>query len=73
LAACNKPTSTSGTFAITSNPDARAIIEVEVAEAVLEAEVVGVTKEPSVAYFWVTMPSKGAVMTVLAVLNLDLL
>ncbi len=24
----------------------------------------GVTKEPSVAYFWVMMPSKGAVMTV---------
>ena len=39
-------------------------MDVEVAEAVLEAEVVGVTKEPGVANFWVMMPGKGAVMMV---------
>lgn len=32
---------------------------VEVADEILEADVVGVTKAPGSAYFWVTMPGKG--------------
>jgi hypothetical protein len=63
------PTSTSGTFARISRPLAIAIIEVEVAEAVLEADVVGATNAPSVAYFCVTIPENGAVMTVSLQLN----
>ena len=35
--------STSGTFAKTSKPFAKATIEVEVAEALLEAEIAGLT------------------------------
>ena len=37
-----------------------ATMEVEVAELVAEAEVVGVTNAPGLLYFWVIMPSKGA-------------
>ena len=41
-------------------PLAIATIEVEVEELVAEALVVGVTKAPALAYFWVMTPAKGA-------------
>ena len=47
-------------FANTSTPDAKATTELEVADALAEAEVVGVTNAPTLVYFCVTTPLKGA-------------
>ena len=43
-----------------SKPFAIATIEVELDELLAEAVVVGVTKAPALAYFWVMIPANGA-------------
>ena len=54
------PMSTSDTLARPSRAPASATIELEVAELVALAEVVGVTKAPTSANFWVMTPANGA-------------